>query len=111
MIFTTQAELLAEKAVFHQGLQQKNLELLTVVRQLGAEKDQERALVEQEKARDREALEAEKNALHAERAKQQVLFILFSIIWASHLLIRCFQGLMWANARGNHRHCLSHQYI
>ena len=55
-----------------QGLQQRNLELLTVVRQLSAEKDQERADLEQEKANDREALEAEKNALHAERTKQQV---------------------------------------
>lgn len=78
--------------MFHQGLQQKNLELLTVVRQLGAEKDQERALVEQEKARDREALEAEKNALYAERAKQQVFCILIPILWASHNFIRVSIG-------------------
>ena len=56
-----------------QSLQQKNMELLTVVRQLSDEKDHERALLEQDKAKDRETLEAEKNALYAEHAKQQVL--------------------------------------
>ena len=48
------------------------MELLTVVRQLSAEKDQERASTEQEINKGREAVEAEKNALYAERAKQQV---------------------------------------
>ncbi|CAL8467199.1 g6735 [Coccomyxa elongata] len=57
-----------------QGLQLKNIELLTVVRQLSAEKDQERASIEQEIAKGREAVEAEKDALYAERAKQQELF-------------------------------------
>lgn len=55
-----------------QGLQQRNLELLTVVRQLGAEKEQGKVDAEQERAKEREALLAEKQELHAERAKQQV---------------------------------------
>ncbi len=57
--------------LYVQGLQQKNMELLTVVRQLGAEKDQERAVLEQDKAKDRETLDEEKKVLYAERAKQQ----------------------------------------
>ena len=55
-----------------QGLQQKNLELLTVVRQLAAEKEHGKSQAEEDRAKDREAMEAEKRALHAERERQQV---------------------------------------
>jgi hypothetical protein len=59
-----------------QGLQQKNQELLTVIRQLSAEKDEERQVVEEEKAKDKEALQAERDALNAEREKQQACSLL-----------------------------------
>jgi hypothetical protein len=59
-------------ALLAQGLQQKNLELLTVVRQLSAEQEQGRSRAEEDRAKDRDALEAEKRALYAEREKQQV---------------------------------------
>ena len=74
--------------LFVQGLQQKNMELLTVVRQLSDEKDHERALLEQDKAKDREALEAEKNALYVERTKQQV-----PLQSCQHLLTSSYKGL------------------
>lgn len=54
-----------------QGLQQRNLELLTVVRQLGAEKEQGKVEAEQGRAKEREASLAEKHEVEAERARQQ----------------------------------------
>ena len=59
-------------ALLVQGLQQKNLELLTVVRQLSAEQEQGKSQAEADRAKDRDALDAEKHALYAEREKQQV---------------------------------------
>ena len=43
-----------------------------MVRQLGSEKEQGKMEAEQERAQEREVLLAEKQELHAERAKQQV---------------------------------------
>ena len=55
-----------------QGLQQRNLELLTVVRQLGAEKEQGKVEAEQEMAKRRELTLAGDQERVAERTSQQV---------------------------------------
>lgn len=55
-----------------QGLQQKNLELLTVVRTLGAEKENERAAVEAAKEEVKKHVEEELSAIQAENDRVQV---------------------------------------
>jgi hypothetical protein len=55
-----------------QSLQQKNLELLTVVRRLGAEKENEKATVEAVKEEERKRVEEELSAIRAESARVQV---------------------------------------
>jgi hypothetical protein len=55
-----------------QSLQQKNLELLTVVRRLGAEKENEKANVEAAKEKERKHVEKELSAIQAENARVQV---------------------------------------
>ena len=55
-----------------QSLQQKNLELLTVVRTLGAEKEGEKAAVEAAKEEERKHVKEELSAIQVENARVQV---------------------------------------
>ena len=57
---------------YAQSLQQKNLELLTVVRRLGAEKENEKANVEAAKKEERKHVEKELSAIQEENARVQV---------------------------------------
>ena len=55
-----------------QSLQQKNLELLSVVRQLGSEKENEAAAMQAAKEEERKHVEEELSAIQAENARVQV---------------------------------------
>ena len=55
-----------------QSLQQKNLEFLTVVRTLGAEKEGEKAAVEAAKEEERKHVKEELSAIQVENARVQV---------------------------------------
>ena len=55
-----------------QSLQQKNLELLTAVRTLGAQTENEKAAVEAAKEEERKHVEEELSAIQAENARVQV---------------------------------------
>ena len=55
-----------------QSLQQRNLELLSVVRQLGSEKENEAAAVQAAKEGERKHVEEELSAIQAENARVQV---------------------------------------
>ena len=55
-----------------QSLQQKNLELLSVVRQLGSEKESEAAAMQAAKEEERKHVEEELSVIQAENARVQV---------------------------------------
>ena len=55
-----------------QSLQQKNLELLTVVRTLGAEKENEKAAVQAAREEEKNHVKEELSAIQAENARVQV---------------------------------------
>ncbi len=55
-----------------QSLQQRNLELLSVVRQLGSEKENEAAAMQAAKEEERKHVEEELSAIQAENARVQV---------------------------------------
>lgn len=66
--------LVISRCLLLQSLQQKNLELLTVVRSLGAEKEDEKASVEAGKEEERKHVEEELSAIQAENARVQVRY-------------------------------------
>ena len=59
-------------SILLQSLQQKNLELLTVVRTLGAEKEDDKAAVEAAKEEEKKHVKEELSAIQAENARVQV---------------------------------------
>ena len=70
-----------------QSLQQKNLELLTVVRRLGAEKENEKANVEAAKEEERKHVEKELSAIQAENARVQVCITCPGFLLATNLTV------------------------
>ena len=61
-----------DHSCFLQSLQHKNLELLSVVRQLGTEKENEAAAMQAAKEEERRHVEEELSAIQAENVRVQV---------------------------------------
>jgi len=75
-----------------QSLQQKNLELLTVVRTLGAEKEDEKASVEAGKEEERKLVKEELSAIQAENARVQVIHPIHALSASIYLLSLLLPG-------------------